>query len=181
MIVVADTSPLNYLALTGNLPLLPALFGRVFVPPAVARELLHPAAPSPSRELIEHSPEWLSIQAPQPVSMETVRSAGVRLGAGELEAIALAKDLHADLLLLDERLATKEARARHNLRVTGLLGIFRLASARNLIDLPTAIEQLRQTSYYLHEQLVAHLLEEDALLQRKRTGAQETPDDKQVD
>lgn len=98
MIVVADTSPLNYLALTGNLPLLPALFGRVFIPPAVARELSHPAAPSPCRELIEHPEEWLSIQAPQRDSMEAVQSAGGRLGAGELEAIALAKDLHAELL-----------------------------------------------------------------------------------
>ncbi len=45
MIVVADTSPLNYLIQIDEVGLLPAIFGQVLLPTAVARELLHPNAP----------------------------------------------------------------------------------------------------------------------------------------
>ena len=44
MIVVADTSPLNYLLLIDEIELLPAIFGHVLVPHTVLQELLHPIA-----------------------------------------------------------------------------------------------------------------------------------------
>jgi predicted nucleic acid-binding protein len=46
MIVVADTSPLNYLIRLGHPEVLPEIYGRVLVPPAVLIELQHPDAPS---------------------------------------------------------------------------------------------------------------------------------------
>jgi hypothetical protein len=48
MIVVADTSPLNYLVITGYDHLLPELFGTILVPPAVFEELNDPNAPEPA-------------------------------------------------------------------------------------------------------------------------------------
>ncbi len=45
MIVVSDTSPLNYLILIGHAEILPALFSRVVAPPAVVAEMLQPGAP----------------------------------------------------------------------------------------------------------------------------------------
>lgn len=45
MIVVADTSPLNYLILIGEANLLYELYGRVLIPEAVFSELAHPIAP----------------------------------------------------------------------------------------------------------------------------------------
>ncbi len=162
MIVVADTSPLNYLAVTGDLSLLPALFHDVLIPPAVAAELSHDAAPEPSRALVRNPPAWLSVRQPLRATIEAVRSDGARLGAGEIEAIALAKDVHADLLLMDERPATKVARDRHRLRVTGLLGVLKLAAVRDLIDLRAAITRLEGAGCYLPKDTVARLLEEDA-------------------
>jgi predicted nucleic acid-binding protein len=44
-LVISDTTPLNYLILIGQIEVLPKLFGRLIVPPAVIRERLHPKAP----------------------------------------------------------------------------------------------------------------------------------------
>ena len=46
MLAVSDTSPLNYLALVGAIDILPALFTRIVVPPAVISELQHPNTPT---------------------------------------------------------------------------------------------------------------------------------------
>lgn len=159
MIVVADTSPLNYLAVTGHADLLPQLFGEVLIPPAVAFELSNAEAPLQSRALVAQPPSWLRILRPQDESVTEVRISAVKLGLGEVEAIALAKDMNADLLLIDERPGTREARA-HHLRVTGLLGVLRLASLRGLVDLPSCIEQLRKTTFRLPRDVVTTLLRE---------------------
>lgn len=60
MIVVADTSPLNYLVLINEVELLPVLFGQVLVPQAVFHELQHPKTPAKMR-LLSH---WLNMEPP---------------------------------------------------------------------------------------------------------------------
>lgn len=49
MIVVADTSPINYLIQIEQVSVLSRLYGRVLIPPAVFQELTHPSAPSEVR------------------------------------------------------------------------------------------------------------------------------------
>jgi predicted nucleic acid-binding protein len=49
-LVVADTSPVFYLLSIDHIDLLPQLFGKIFVPDAVRKELCHPAAPVLVRE-----------------------------------------------------------------------------------------------------------------------------------
>ena len=49
MIVVSDTTPLNYLILIDSVHVLPMLFGSVYAPSAVLRELLHPKTPDAVR------------------------------------------------------------------------------------------------------------------------------------
>ena len=49
MVVVADTSPINYLVLIGQIDLLTRLYTRILIPPAVLAELKHPLAPKPVR------------------------------------------------------------------------------------------------------------------------------------
>ncbi len=51
-LVVADTSPVFYLLSIGHIDLLPRLFGKIFVPDAVHKELCHPAAPTLVREWV---------------------------------------------------------------------------------------------------------------------------------
>jgi predicted nucleic acid-binding protein len=68
MIVVADTSPLNYLVLIDEIDLLPALFGQVIVPQAVFQELQHPRTSRKVREWAAHLPAWLELRTVVPVT-----------------------------------------------------------------------------------------------------------------
>jgi predicted nucleic acid-binding protein len=78
MIVVADSSPLNYLVLIDEIDVLPKLFGRVLIPEAVARELQSPRTPPQVASWLAAQPVWLVIQAPaQPISDQELE----RLGA----------------------------------------------------------------------------------------------------
>jgi predicted nucleic acid-binding protein len=49
MIVVADTSPLNYLVLIGHVAILPHFYQQVLVPSSVWRELQDVNTPEPVR------------------------------------------------------------------------------------------------------------------------------------
>jgi predicted nucleic acid-binding protein len=148
MIVVSDTTPLNYLILIGVIPILPTLFGRVFAPPAVIQELSHPRSPEVVRQWASSPPSWLTIQAP------TVRDPSLKLGPGETEAILLAHELGADLILIDERKGYKVAIAR-GLKVVSTLAILEEAGCRKLLDFEAAIEQLENgTTFYVTEEVL---------------------------
>ena len=65
MIVVSDTSPLNYLVLIEEVEVLPAIFGRVVVPPAVVEELQAPGTPDAVKAGIAAHPSWLEVRNPE--------------------------------------------------------------------------------------------------------------------
>ena len=88
MIVVADTTPLQYLVLIQHEHVLPALYGRVVVPPAVISELSHDETPKLVRDWLTNAPSWLEVREPREVGRSSVP-----LGAGEIEAISLAEEL----------------------------------------------------------------------------------------
>ena len=85
MAVVSNTSPLNYLILTGYDHVLPDLFGSVVIPEAVARELSSDLAPPVVLQWMSSLPTWISVQSVQTLPAD-LRS----LDQGEAEAIALA-------------------------------------------------------------------------------------------
>ena len=62
MIVVSDTTPLNYLVLIDAIHILPALYGSVAMPNAVHQELTAPGAPGAVRAWATRLPEWVSVQ-----------------------------------------------------------------------------------------------------------------------
>lgn len=64
MIVIADTSPLNYLIWIGEADVLPALYSRVVVPPMVRQELSREGAPGIVTAWISQAPAWLETVAP---------------------------------------------------------------------------------------------------------------------
>ena len=158
MLVVADTSPLNYLVLMQQDTLLPTLYERVMIPPSVQEELQRPRTPQAVRQWVAQPPTWLMVQPPQqPLS----RQQFPRLRNGELEAIPLAQELHADLLLMDERDGRRVARGR-GVRVTGIIGVLETAAIRGLIDLPSVLAQLQATTFYASPSLYDEVLARDA-------------------
>jgi predicted nucleic acid-binding protein len=144
MRVIADTSPLRYLVLVDYPAILPALFGRVLIPSAVAAELQRPRTPASVRAWIASSPPWLETRRPrQPLVTPTLL-----LGPGEL-------------VLMDDMEGREEAE-HHGLAVMGTLRVLELAAERDLIDFPTAITKLQATSFYLPVSLVREMLARDA-------------------
>src|SRR5438876_1236088 len=121
MIVVSDSSPLTALLTVGQADLLLRLFGEVVVPEAVRSELLksHTALPV-----------WLRVQAVRNQAQADLYAQSVDFG--EAEAIALAQELRADHLLIDERKGRQLA-ARQGLPILGLLGVVLLAKRHNLV------------------------------------------------
>jgi predicted nucleic acid-binding protein len=107
MLVVADASPLVGLVRIGHADVLPALYGTVVIPPTVAAELKSPRRPAEVLEFMASTPKWLSVQSPS--QLQEIED----LDAGELEAISLAKELGADLLLIDEARGREAAIALH--------------------------------------------------------------------
>jgi predicted nucleic acid-binding protein len=150
MIVVSDASPLNYLVLIEAVDVLPALFDRVVIPPAVVEELTASAAPDAVKAWIDNPPEWLEVTSPES------KDSSLRLGRGEQEAICLASELNA-LCLLDDRKARREA-ARVGVKATGLLGILAEARDRGLIDAEAVVERLTMTSFRASQALIAAIL-----------------------
>jgi predicted nucleic acid-binding protein len=63
VIVISDTSPLNYLILIEEVSILAALYQRVLIPEMVFRELQHPRTPSPVREWTAQAPAWLEVHS----------------------------------------------------------------------------------------------------------------------
>jgi hypothetical protein len=92
MIVVSDTSPLNYLVLIEFQDLLPNLFGRILIPTAVDHELRSAAAPDAIKRFMASPPDWLEVH----LVSETEREIE-HLDLGEREAISLALRVSADV------------------------------------------------------------------------------------
>jgi predicted nucleic acid-binding protein len=153
MIVVADTSPLNYLIRLGRPDVLREIYGRVLVPHAVLMEMQHPEAPAEVRAWASAAPAWL--EAMQVRQLDA--SLAAELGAGEREAISLALEVHADVLLIDERAGRREAEVRH-LEVAGTLAVLLQASLRGYFDLAEAMAQLREHGFRASPSIEAVML-----------------------
>jgi predicted nucleic acid-binding protein len=144
VIVVADTSPLQYLIEIESLWVLPQLYGNVYLPAAVLSELRHPKAPRAVRAWSEKLPEWIHIREPHHSP-----AFEIALGSGERDAIALATEMRADWLLMDERDGTEQAR-RLGLKTIGVLGILLAAARENIVDARALLVDLRtKTRFFI--------------------------------
>ena len=153
MRAVADTGPLNYLVLIGQIALLPRLFEVVSIPDAVRLELMHAAAPPAVRRWISTPPAWLAV-SDDPNLLDQKFS---NLDVGERAAIMLALRQHADLILMDDRAAVAVAR-REGLAVAGTLGLLDLGAGRGLLDVGEAVRRLKATNFHCRQRLLDALL-----------------------
>jgi predicted nucleic acid-binding protein len=158
-LVIADTSPINYLILIGHIDLLPALFEIVVLPAVVQSELASRKAPPSIRHWTANLPPWLEVRGAPLDQAEDASLTGI--DEGERAAIQLATSLHADLLLMDDRKGVSAALGK-GLRVTGTLGVLDLAARRGLVDFAQAINHLRQTTFRIPETLLDLLLKKHA-------------------
>lgn len=156
MIIVSNTSPLNNLAAIGQLDLLQQLYNRVIIPNAVYRELLDAGTTDPA-VLAVQSYDWIQIQ---PVTDRSLlQTLQTKLDAGEAEAIALAVELKADRLIIDERRGRHEA-IELGLQVTGLLGILLAAKQRGIVPrVKPLLDDLISQGFWVREQLYAEVLQ----------------------
>ena len=152
-LVIADTGPINYLILIGRIDLLPALFETVILPAVVRDELKHRKAPPAVQQWIASPPSWAEVRQSASVHDASMEA----LDAGEEDAIALAVEIHADLILMDDREGVLIARSK-GFRVTGTLGILSMAAGRGLVDLAEAFDLIKQTTFHCDQEIMDQLL-----------------------
>lgn len=143
MPVVSNTSPLLNLSITGHLDLVRTQFGRVLIPPGVFDEL-HVHSSRPGSEALRRAVDQEWIEVKNVSGRPLVRTLQHTLDRGEAEAIALAVETDASMILLDEQDGRRRARAL-GMQVTGAIGVLiRAYEASNLSSLRDALDQLEE-------------------------------------
>ena len=155
MVVVSNSSPIIHLAKIGRLELLKGLYGKIIVPEKVYMECTDTAHFREEVELILQS-AWISKYLIKDYNL--FRLLYSEIDAGEAEAIVLALEQRADLLLLDDQEARNKAR-RLNLPITGTVGVLLKAKNEGLISsLDGEIQSLQASGFWLSNSLVHALL-----------------------
>lgn len=157
MLVVSNTSPLSNLAVIGQLELLHGQVGSVVIPPAVHEELgrnPHPTARHALAAAIQTG--WIGVR---PLSKELPKDLASQLDLGEAEALALALDMKASLVLLDDSAARASA-LRLGLNITGVLGVLsRAKRAGQISSLKDQMNRLRtEARFFINPALEKVLL-----------------------
>jgi predicted nucleic acid-binding protein len=129
VIIVSDTSPINNLAAIHHLHLLHQLYGTVLIPTTVYQELTDPNFPVAGATEVQTF-DWIQTHAVRDRTL--IEALSNELDIGEAEAIALAVEVQADQILVDERRGRLVA-SRMNLRCMGILGILVEAKSQGLI------------------------------------------------
>lgn len=155
MIVVSDASPIANLAVVGQLELLRQLYGVVVIPPAVHVEVV---AGLELRGLSPNLIHWLEVRSV--TNAKSVQSLLLELDEGEAEAIVLAEELNADLLLMDEQKGRFTAQTL-GLHVIGLLGVLLEAKKRGLVSAlrPIVDDLIHKAGFWISSDLYQRVLE----------------------
>ena len=154
LIVISDTSPIRALHHLGLLPLCQQLYGRVMIPEAVRRELLQGNAKCPSIDIVSMG----AFETRNPQFSPASHHIPSDLDPGESEAIALALELRADLLLIDERKGHFAAQ-QLGLQSIGVLGVLLEGKRRGLVPmvLPLVDQLGKGLGFFVTATLRQHL------------------------
>ncbi len=155
MIVIADSSPLILLARIEQLWLLHALFSKVVVPTAVYAETVGQGELRPGAAEIA-SVDWISVE--QVTDILAVRMLRQQIGPGESEAIVLALQVDADILLIDDAKGRRIAES-YGVTAVGTIGILIEAKRFNLIPtVKPSLMAVREVGLRMDTQLYEHAL-----------------------
>jgi len=157
MIIISDTSIISGLIIVGRIDLLTSIFTEIVVPEVVKEELL---------QLSDYKSEvkWFfnneQIQLAKPKQEGFYKELLELLDKGEAQAIALAVELKADLLLIDEKKGRIIAN-QLDLNITGLLGLLLLAKQRNIIKSVKQImdDLIRKSGFWIGKKLYRTVLQ----------------------
>ena len=156
MIVISDSSVLINLAWINQLDLLPSLYQQIVVPTAVWHEVVIKGTGKPGAHEIKTA-VWLQVK--EPTNKALVYALRQDLDAGEAEAIALAIEQQAELLLMDERVG-RAAAQYFDLSVMGLIGILITAKQEKMLsEIRPCLDSLRQVAgFYISDALYQRVL-----------------------
>jgi predicted nucleic acid-binding protein len=162
MSVVSNASPLINLALIGQLDLLRQLYGELVIPDAVWREVVLEGAGQPGAKEVEAA-AWIRVQSV--ANRELVQALRQELDAGEAEAIALALQIEAELLLMDERLG-RETAAHMGVGCVGLIGVLIEAKRRGVVNhIRPLLDTLQNAAgFWITEELYQRVLRDEGEL-----------------
>ncbi len=158
MIVVSDTTPVISLMKVGQMELLQQLFGVVYIPDAVYRELKDNEAFSEEVRMVQEC-EILYVKKVDNGKSVTILQNFTGLDAGESEAIILADEIHSDVLLMDEHRGRQVAK-KLGITITGTIGILMQAFDEGMLtrdDVERCIERLKESGIRISEKLYQRL------------------------
>jgi predicted nucleic acid-binding protein len=154
--IVSNAGPIISAARAGQLDILHSVVQQLILPPAVHDEIVLKGAGKPGAEP-EALSAWTEVRSL--THPETVLSLPAKLGAGEREAIVLAEELGA-ALLIDDPAARAEA-GRRGLAVFGTLGVLKQAKAMGLIqEVKPVLEEYRTSGFRIRDDLYEQFLRE---------------------
>ena len=158
MRAVSNSSPIMNLAAIGRLGLIKLKFGNVVIPDAVWCEVVIDGKGKRGAEDVENS-DWITIQSVRDKAL--VKALEKDLDIGESEAITLAVENNADVLLLDDKSARLIA-ANLGLNIIGIIGILIWAKKEGVIEqLSKELENLRKkANFRMSEDLIKRALQE---------------------
>lgn len=156
MIVVADTSVVLNLTRVGQADLLRAIYGEVWIPTRVAEEFVWQVSVNPRFRGLQ-LPAW--IQTRNPAAIPEVIRANNLLDDGERAALALALEIHADAILIDEENG-RLAAGQLGLNRVGVLGILFRAKTEGLLPAikPVFDALKRDAGFWVSDLLCAEVL-----------------------
>jgi uncharacterized protein len=157
--IISNASPLINLARIGKLDLLQQLYGEITIPEQVWREVVVEGVGQPGADEVKAA-AWIRRRAV--VNTPLVRSLQQELDAGEAEAIALALEMGAELLLMDERLGRESAR-HLGVHYSGLIGVLVEAKRKGFINhLKPLLDALRDVAGFRMSAELYHRVLEDS-------------------
>lgn len=158
MSIVSNASPLINLARIGQLELLRELYAEIHIPDAVWQEVVVAGAGLPGAELVANA-VW--IKRHSVTNSTLVRALRQDLDAGESEAIALALELEAELVLMDESLGRETAR-HLGLRFIGIVGMLVAAKHSGCIStIKPYLDTLREAAgFHIRQELYVRVLQD---------------------
>ncbi len=151
--IVSNTTPLISLLKLARLDILKDLYGEISIPTAVYNEIEAGKHKSYYKDLSKVS--WIKIIQ---IKDEQAVKYFLDLDSGEAEAIVLATEINADLIILDEKLGRFHAK-HADLTITGTIGVLIKAKKQGLIkELKPLLNELTNKDVWLSEKLINEIL-----------------------